>query len=61
MISIMSVLQREDGPALPLGNVSEGAGRGIALVLVTGTETDAEVAHDLLTGGVRGEFLHCPE
>ncbi|KAG7222096.1 hypothetical protein INR49_016666 [Caranx melampygus] len=49
--------EREDGLALPHGNVSEGEGRGIALVLVTGTETDAEVAHDLLTGGVQAEDM----
>lgn len=55
MILFLPFLQREDVPAQLHGSVSEGEGRGIVLVLETGTETDAEVVHGLLTGGVQGE------
>lgn len=46
--------EREGVPAQHHGSVSEGDGRGIALVLEIGTETGGEVAHDLLTGGAQG-------
>lgn len=51
----MSFLQRGGVRAQHHESVSEGDGKGIALVLEIGTETGGEVAHDLLTGGVQGE------
>lgn len=55
LISLGLSSQREDVPAHPQGSVSGGEGRGIALVLEIGTETDAEVAHDLRIGDVQGK------
>uniref|UniRef100_A0A4W6EB95 U4/U6.U5 small nuclear ribonucleoprotein 27 kDa protein n=1 Tax=Lates calcarifer TaxID=8187 RepID=A0A4W6EB95_LATCA len=45
--------ERDDVLAQRHGSVSEGEGRGIVPVLEIETETGAEVAHDLLTGGVQ--------
>lgn len=57
MIPFPAFLQREDVPAQLLGIVSEGEGRGNALVLEIGTEKGGEAAHDLRTGGVQGEEI----
>lgn len=55
MISFPPFEQREGVPARVPGSVSEGVGRGNALVPEIGTETGGEAAHALLTGGVQGE------
>lgn len=57
VISFPLFLQREGVPAQLHGSVSEGGGRGNALVLEIGTVSVGEVAHDLLTGGVQGEEI----
>lgn len=56
--NVFPLLQRGDDPAPPPGSVTAGEEREIALVLETGTETDAEVAHGPLTRDVQGELSY---